>query len=67
MSDTDLRDLERIVEAGEGSPEEIQRYIAMKLRGGCASGAHGALVIVDGVLVCEACRAPGGLELPGRT
>lgn len=66
--DEELRDLERIVEQGEGTPEQIQRWIRMKLRGGCEAGAHGALVpaaINDDRLVCELCREPSRFSIPG--
>lgn len=64
----DIRELERRVEAGMGTPDEIQRYIRAKVRGGCEAGAHGALVpeaVDSDRLVCELCRQPSGFEIPG--
>lgn len=45
MVDEDLRALERVVEAGVATPDEIARWTALKLRGGCAFGAHSELIL----------------------
>lgn len=64
--DDDVRELERVVESGQGTPLEIKRYIAHKLRGGCEAGAHDVLVgDREGQLRCQACGSAVGITDPG--
>ncbi len=54
--DAELRRLERIVESGEATADEIQEWKRLKLAGGCEAGAHAEL-ISDGspFLACMVC------------